>query len=432
MNPRKTEIAKMLRKAFLQALFAAVSVFFLFPAAAADDLDDDEFLIELPPRENEANSSSQKQGNASKNVRYEDKLQGVFYDLKQLRNRQPNPVFKDVPTSGWSDARIAPTLKIIRSFVNGSWRREYDSQGLLHFPELDAYYCSPTRLWNSCFYSAKIPSEDVLPLFQCKDEVKPYAWCCIYSGYVRVPVSGKFRFVGFCDDLLVVRFNQQIALDYGCYSSTLGVGMDAEKRGELSVGTQKQYDRQMRMTNDNPLYSKFKLETCFPDLCDEHGLGKGPVFTVKAGEAIPIDILIGDIGGNFSFALFLEQLDANGNPQTRNPERFPLFRTTSDLPEPAQDGVIPGFEPTGPIWSVVDRFNKPVLAHSATKRTASGSEKRPQQESAVRTGAARSDLLKTMDPAKKKTESASSTTQTKPAAGRSLSGSNLGSPSTRD
>ena len=71
---------------------------------------------------------------------------------------------------------MQPTLKIMRAFVNGPWRREYDNQGRVHYPELDRYYSSPTRLWNSCFYTDKSIDADLAPeSFECAKEVDPAA-----------------------------------------------------------------------------------------------------------------------------------------------------------------------------------------------------------------------------------------------------------------
>ena len=68
-------------------------------------------------------------------------LQGVFYDLKQMRNRQKNDDFRaDQWIGGWHRERVNPTLSIMRPFVNGSWQRHYDNEGRVHYPALDNYY----------------------------------------------------------------------------------------------------------------------------------------------------------------------------------------------------------------------------------------------------------------------------------------------------
>ena len=83
-------------------------------------------------------------------------------------------------------------------------------------------------------------------------------------------------------------------------------------------------------------------------------MGRIPaVLEVQEGQVYPIEVLISEIpGGEFNMVLFIEQLDANGQPLDPNPDRFTLFRTTLDLPEqPKREH--PPFNPFGPIWRVV-------------------------------------------------------------------------------
>ena len=95
-------------------------------------------------------------------------------------------------------------------------------------------------------------------------------------------------------------------------------------------------------------------------------------------------MLISEIpGGEFNMVLFVEQLDANGQPLDPNPDRFTLFRTTLDLPEqPRRDH--PPFNPFGPIWRVVrstsssgggsGRGSGSLIGNRTTSRTAQVNE----------------------------------------------------------
>ena len=279
-------------------------------------------------------------------------LQGVFYDIKQTSGRRPTDVMGD-PNSGHDRTRDR-ILPIIKKFVEGPWRREYDNQGRVHYPALDEYYCSPTRLWNSCFYTEQIPATDAPAAFQCADQVRTAGgWVCIYSGNVVAPFTGKFRFVGFCDDVLLIRFNKQIVFDYGWYSYTLGVRVDDLGDYHRILGGSPDNERSRRLIADSVLYSRHKLDVYRPNFDNGHGLAKGPVLEVQEGQVYPIEVLISEIpGGEFNMVLFIEQLDANGQPRDPNPDRFTLFRTTLDLPEqPRREH--PPFNPYGPIWRVV-------------------------------------------------------------------------------
>ena len=297
-------------------------------------------------------------------------LQGVFYDLKQTSARRPTDAMGDPKIE--NDRTRDKVLPIIKAFVNGVWRREYDNQGRVHYPELDKYYCSPTRLWNSCFYTEEIKATEAPSAYQCGKEVNTGGWVCIYSGNVVAPFSGKFRFVGYCDDILVIRFNKEIVFDYGWYSATLATSLwdlggrwvrDNSPAGGHMEGLddyhrilsgQPENERHRKMIADSVIYSKHMLDVYFPRFDSNHGIAKGPVLEVQEGEVYPIEILISEVpGGEFTLVLFIEQLDANGEPLEPNPTELTIFRTTLDLPDHPKQRDFPEFKPYGPIWRVV-------------------------------------------------------------------------------
>ena len=289
-------------------------------------------------------------------------LQGVFYDLKQTRGGRPTDAMGD-PTKE-NDHTRDKMLPVLKEFIGGPWRREYDKDGQVHYPALDAYYCSPTRLWNSCFYTRQIKATEAPAAFLCGKEVKTGGWACIYSGSVVAPFSGKFRFVGFCDDILLIRFDKRIVFDYGWYSATLGtnlwfLGEDFDSYHQVLSG-RPENERQRRLIADSVIYSKHQLDVYCPEFASRHGIAKGPVLEVEEGQVYPIEILISEVpGGDFTLVLFIEQLDENGEPLEPDPDSFTLFRTTLDLPpqntrEDDRRFFMPKFKPYGPVWRVVN------------------------------------------------------------------------------
>ena len=281
-------------------------------------------------------------------------LQGVFYDLKQTRNRQASDDFRNDPGTGaYRHERWAPTIRIMHDFVNGSWQRAYDSDGRVHYPALDKYYSSSTRLWTSCFFTEEILAEEAPRAYQCENEVRPAAWVCIYSGNVVAPFSGKFRFVGAADDVMFVRFNKEIVLDYGCATYSAGEFW-AMSRDDNNIRSLKS-DIRNEIRNRSSLYSKQKLDV-YPARSGgaAFDLAKGLPISVQEGQIYPIEVLISEIpGGHYSQALYIERLDDNNQPLMDDSSgRMTLFRTTLDLPEqPRRD--YPEFNPYGPIWRVV-------------------------------------------------------------------------------
>ena len=280
-------------------------------------------------------------------------LQGVFYDLKQTRDRRPTDDFRNDPGTGsYHHPRVAPTLKIMQAFVNGSWQRAYDNEGNVHYPALDKYYSSPTRLWTSCFFTETIPAGEAPRAYECDKEVKPAAWVCIYSGNVVAPFTGKFRFVGTADDVMFVRFNKQIVLDYGCATFSSGefwaMDRNAGNISSLKSGSGNE------IRNRSSLYSKQKLEV-YPARSGgaAYDLAKGLPISVNEGEVYPIEVLISEIpGGEYCQALYFERLNDNGQPLEPS-QPLPLFRTTLDLPEQPR-GSYPEFSTfQRDIWRVV-------------------------------------------------------------------------------
>ena len=185
--------------------------------------------------------------------------------------------------------------------------------------------------------------------------MKPAAWVCIYSGNVVAPFTGKFRFIGAADDVMFVRFNKEIVLDYGCAAFSAGEfwAMDRNSSNLRSLKS----DSRNEIRNRSSLYSKLKLDV-YPSRNRGSGaaydLAKGLPISVKEGEVYPIEVLISEIpGGHYCQALYFEKLDDNGQPLDPNPDRFYLFRTTLDLPEqPRSD--FPEFIPfQRDIWRVV-------------------------------------------------------------------------------
>ncbi len=279
-------------------------------------------------------------------------LQGVFYDLKQTRDKRATEVAGDTN-------RILPILK---EFTQSSWARQYDKNGSVHYTFFDKYYSPSSRLWNFCIYILPLDANRAPEAFQCQKEVDGKGWVCIYSGNVVAPFTGKFRFIGTGDDILLVRFNKEIVLDYGWHSATLGSYLGNGWNDDLrkSMTGDIQNDRYRRMIAESPLYSKHKLSVYSSWADHDHGLAKSPVIEVEEGKVYPIEILITEFPGVwFNAVLFMEQLDENDQPINEDHELYTLFRTTLDLPQESeltlrdQANQLPKFKPYGPIWRVV-------------------------------------------------------------------------------
>ena len=182
--------------------------------------------------------------------------------------------------------------------------------------------------------------------------------------------------MGFGGDVMVVRFQDQLVLDYGRFSLTLGTCLNDMTDFKRVLGGTFQNDRERRTMMSSPVYSKCKMETRFPDLFDSYGLATGVTLNVSKGDVIPIEILTADISGSrFATMLFIERLTTNGAPYRKNPTTLPLFHTSASLP---LHGKAPEFDEDSPVWPVVDRYGKPIPERNpanlpkSTEKTESG------------------------------------------------------------
>ena len=359
----------LLRSVFVLAVML-VFVFAAPSSVSAAGGKNDEHLISLPDKKNDGKTKPAATQKAP--VREENMLQGVFYDLKLKQDGQINNDFIPVTRNGeYFSSNFDRTIKVVQPFVNGSWQRHYDAKGLVSYSDLNAYYCPATRVWTSSFYIGDTASSTAPQVFDCPKVVQPNCWVCIYSGYVVAPFSGFFRFVGFGDDFLVVRFNQEIVFDYGRISATLGAALGPEKRSALSKSASSSAKRTMptinKGENANSFYSNNKLVIRSPEYMDTTqdfgcGLANGSIINVRKGDVIPIDILIGDVGGGFNYVLFVERLDVGGW-RLNYDKPLQLFRTSDVQPPSFTTSSAVAYDPNSPVWKVVDSRGRPIPSH---------------------------------------------------------------------
>ena len=224
-------------------------------------------------------------------------------------------------------------------------------------------------------------------MFQCLDTVKEAGWVAVYSGYVVAPFTGRFRFLGYCDDMMVVRFNRQIVIDYGNRSLTAGLpllpdhgmvlhSLDTGER--VDYGTESMYSiatgnpatrEEKRLLNESPLYSKNQITVTSSSIFGSQ-LVASPELSVRKGQIIPIDILIGEMHKEeFNMLLLIERLNSDSGQANVSSQSTFLFRTTSDMPGESEDpgNKLDGINPDAPVWKVVDSRGNPVPAKRTQK-----------------------------------------------------------------
>lgn len=270
-------------------------------------------------------------------------LEGTFYDLKQTRNGSP---MANSPNE---------TARVINEFMK-NWNAG----------SLSKYYQSPTKLYASNFCLPSCKAEYAPAAYQCKDKVQPSAWIAVYRGKVKAPYTGKMRFVGTGDDVLMVRFNNKTVLEAGwCIPSTYGQAGDVGTRGSMNNPEAQAYHKAIADGKDS-LHNGYEFITR-PELSKWNrelgGVTAGCEIDVEEGKTYPIEVLVSEIpGGAFGFVLLTQKKSETGYDNNS----FDLFRTNFSNPNKedlqkmiSEEGCsmgpmeMPVFNEDSPIWIAV-------------------------------------------------------------------------------
>jgi hypothetical protein len=260
-------------------------------------------------------------------------LEGTFYDLKQTRNKQST----DMTNEG--------VKEVIRDFVTHGWRER----------SLSKYYKAGRTLYQNRLMIPMMPADKAPAAFDCEKEVQPSRWIVVYRGVVTPPKTGRYRFVGAGDDVLVVRFNGRHVFDHGYTSGTLGsdiLGNVDFFKGNKENDTLKKLARRVYPMDLPVRY--YEYDTTKNWNHDIGGLAVGAEFEAVAGKTYPIDILISEIpGGLFCASLLIEEVGINYQKTPTGAPVLPIFRLDGGLPAPAKADNAPPYDPEGPVWKRV-------------------------------------------------------------------------------
>lgn len=221
-------------------------------------------------------------------------LRGTLYDLKQDRRGKPTPI-----RGGNAQDNNAPENreydKVVRAFVQ-NWDLKV----------LEDYYKASVTLTTSQILIPVISAEEAPRAFEVDKEVQPMRWLIHYEGQFIAPRDGTFRFVGYADDNMLVRFNRQLVLN-GSLASVQGIPPTVRQ----DVG---------------------------------HRLNAGAWFTMRRGETYPLQILLGERPGGRFFAYLFIQDQAEAQNQTGKMPPLPVFQVVpTRLPEWTPEMKIPAW-----------------------------------------------------------------------------------------
>ncbi|BCU79411.1 hypothetical protein llg_41260 [Luteolibacter sp. LG18] len=263
-------------------------------------------------------------------------LVGTFYDLKQDPKGRTTPLGEK---TNWGEI-MDSTRDILHGFVSRGWNERSLA---------NSYFQAPQKLAQTKIYMPVLPADGAPKAFNC--DVPGSRWVVIYRGMVRPPKTGKYRFVGAGDDVVVVRFNNKNVFDYGYESPTANIklaGKGAELKGDKE---DKEYDRARRdlaMPKPMAIYNYGSMSQRAKS--DISGLGVGMEFEARDNTDYPIEILVSEVPGGFFFAyLLIEEIGATYEKDASGAPILPLFRLDNS---PAAPGEGPPYDKNGPIWKL--------------------------------------------------------------------------------
>jgi hypothetical protein len=185
-----------------------------------------------------------------------NELTGTFFDLKQTKDGKPIQM----------DTK--KFFAVLAHFADG-W----------NIRRLNDYFQSPKKKYATFFMIPIINSASATKAFGVQDTVKPDFWAAYYEGHIAAPETGKYRFHGYGDDILLVRIKKRLVLDAGY----------APYRPMLKTG--------WKSRDDNNRKYPIGGQTLFV----------GDWFKLNKGESVKMEVLIGDVGGLCSSQLLIEQ-----------------------------------------------------------------------------------------------------------------------------
>jgi hypothetical protein len=204
-----------------------------------------------------------------------DSLMGRLYDTKM------NEKGKALPYS------TSEYFRVLNEFV-----KNWDESVLKEFYQADV------ELYARQLFIPLVRADAAPEAFGAEDEIKPIYWAAHYKGEVVSPISGRIRFAGQGDNVLVVRFDRRVVLD-----ASLG--------NPLAAFSSLQRDPIGKTPDPN-----------------NRPMVAGKWIEVRRGVSYSMEILLGEYGGLFSCYLLVEVDGENYQEQSdgTNP-RLPVFQT---------------------------------------------------------------------------------------------------------
>lgn len=249
-----------------------------------------------------------------------NELQGAFFDLKQDADGQLTDIGVKAAENSFYRGTQLEACRVIKDFISdGCPTRRFEKR----------YFKAPKLKYATTLMMPPMKATEAPKAFGVQNEVKPGYWMCHYNGKIAAPVSGRYRFCGIGDDILIVRVNRRTVLDASwpelIRQATSWTSDDKNNRRFLINGYKyggfpggQWADIYEKIDKARGFDGKdIEWGTAFraiPNIRGESYMSAasrmviGDWITLKKGQLVDVDIVIGEIpGGDFFCRLLIEQ-----------------------------------------------------------------------------------------------------------------------------
>jgi hypothetical protein len=276
-----------------------------------------------------------------------NELIGNFYDLKQTPDGKPTDIGEQIAFDKENNISWNPELqflacKYLETFVRSGWNEN----------RLSGFFKAPKQKFATTIMMPPMGAEQAPIAFGVEDQVEPSFWACHYKGTISAPETGRYRFCGFADDILVVRVGRKVVLDASWPDKIKRVSpwtsRDENSRkfpldvyGQIGMNWLSIFAQLERAGAFDgawiEAFEQVEVNGMRLDMAnvDHHNFVSrrmviGDWITLTKGQKVPIEILIAEIpGGGFVCRLLVEQESKEYNMVESDGGLRPFFNDTA-------------------------------------------------------------------------------------------------------
>lgn len=174
--------------------------------------------------------------------------------------------------------------------------------------ELNKHFQVPKRLAVTKMFIPEQPAKNGPAAFGADKDFKEGAWFAYYTGTLKPKKSGKYRFIGYFDEVMVVRINKKIVLEcaYG-----VGPQQNANACPNHAMTGWKAKDTSMDKKIVSPQRNSFMV---FGDWVE-----------MKSGQEYTMDLVVGEGPGGACGGLLLIEEEGAKYETVDGRKKYPIF-----------------------------------------------------------------------------------------------------------